>query len=370
MSNQSGKRPRRWRWQKRIYGVIAICLVLTAVARIWWGYHAESKLREILDRITARGEPIEWADLAPPAIPDNQNAVLLYKKALKIPLLSVPIPEEFRPYRAFRPLSDSSSPSGEEEERAGVEVEDPEWYRLYRLRTMLEDLATYPDFRGKHRSEFEQIMTEAKEALLVCRQARQLTSYDWGLDFVVSGYDCDFPDAQSLKNLSRLMCVAALHKHESGTDAEALEYLNDALALADAIDTSPPLVCHLIAIALDYEAISVLESIAPRLRNGTKPGAVSTAKVRGLIEYLLDANNRTQGLVRAYIGERNTAYDQCERFRRATGYNRKLWIGGLKRSGVSLVSSRRWTPPTRKGYATWNSLRRPTSRYNCKLATY
>lgn len=75
----------------------------------------------------------------------------------------------------------------------------------------------------------------------------------------------------------------------------------------------------------------------------------------------LGRDNRTQILSALIEGSSINA---------TVGYNRKLWIGGVKKSGVSLVSATSWTPPTRKGYATWKSLPSDSRGCNCNPRTF
>ena len=299
---------KRWRWTKRFYAALIVFFLVTIAARIWWGYHAECQLREVLDRIAARGEPIEWADLAPPEVPDDENAALLYKKAAQIPLFTTERTEDDYDFdiENMRMFHGRPEPNAEEK-------------RLYRLWSMVDDLVKYPKFRSEHEADLREIVKESREALDLCRKARGLKQADWGMDFSGPAISALVPSLRATRQVAKLLCLAAIEAHERGDDAAALEYIRDTLALGDSFSSVPCLVSHLVAIRIDGLACNALEEITPALKIGDADGAVSTKQVRELIGQLFDVGAFRKGLVLADMGERSMEYDICERFRRMDG---------------------------------------------------
>ena len=299
--SEAGSRPKkRWRWARRIYGALIAFVAVCLIARIWWGYHADRKLQEVLSRIAARGEPIRWAELAPQPVPDDQNAALLYKQAAKIPLVQA----------ALSPAARGFSSEPEDADTT------PERRRLERLGSMIRELLRHPEFRREHAKDFREVLRLSKGALPLCRKARSLGGCDWGIDFRKPNLDKAIPDVQSSRMLGRLLCLAAEAAHEAGRDAEAMEYIHDALALSDFMDTTPTLMSHLVAVAMDGVTATTCERIMPRLTIGGGEGAATPAAARRLLAALLTTEKRRNGFMRAYIGERSLVYEMCEMFRR------------------------------------------------------
>ena len=291
---------KRWRWAKRVCGALIAFVVISLIARIWWGLHAEGKLQEVLDRIAARGEPIRWADLAPPPVPDERNAALLYKQAAATPLVQVALSP--RRQEPLTPREDSRK--------------TPECRRLDRLGSMIPHLMRYPEFRRKHPKELAEVLRLSKTTLALCRKARGLDGCNWGIDFDKPRPMTDIAPLRPYRILARLLCLAAVAAHEAGSDAEAHEYIHDALALSDAVDVTPTLISHLVAVAIDAIAADTTERIAPGLGAAGAAGMADRKAIRRLAEAFLDTTERRKGVVRAYSGERTLMYEICERLRR------------------------------------------------------
>ncbi|MCX6345489.1 MAG: hypothetical protein NT018_10535 [Armatimonadetes bacterium] len=65
--------------------VLLTCIVfaVTVVARFLWPYLGGDSLETQISKLKASGEPVTMAELVGPAIPDSQNAALIYEKAFK-----------------------------------------------------------------------------------------------------------------------------------------------------------------------------------------------------------------------------------------------------------------------------------------------
>ncbi len=71
--------PKKRRRGRKALIVLACLLLAVLVARLIWGFWADSVLRQEIAAIAARGEKLAWKDLAPQPIPDEQNAAEVYK---------------------------------------------------------------------------------------------------------------------------------------------------------------------------------------------------------------------------------------------------------------------------------------------------
>lgn len=304
MADKQGPVRKHWRWTGRIYGVIGVFLLATLAARIWWGYYADGKLQAILDEIAARGEPIEWADLKPAPVSDDKNAAILYRKAAEIPLLAATNPDVEPPWRHRREPAPEPVPNAD---------------RLYRLRTMILPLVQSRDFRREHSAEMREIIKLSQGALALCRQGGQLEGCDWGIDFDAPAMDYTLPPMGDLRNLAKLLCLAALDAHIAGNDAAAVAYLQDVWAIGRHIGSVPSVIGHFVAMAVDSLAANALETIMPDLAIGDQPGRVSRESVENLIRALLDTTSLTSGLTYAMISERSMTHDTVEGFRASWG---------------------------------------------------
>lgn len=313
MEEKAKKVVKRWRWTRRIYFALILFVVVTIIARVWWGNYADSKLQTLLDSIAARGEPIAFADLAPPEIPDDKNAALLYKKALEVPLLAAAV------------VFDDSDFDREKLSIAYTSLSDSKRERLCRLGGMISELVMYPDFRSSHKADMQEILHLAKDALALCRQARSLKDSNWGIDYSGPASEIDFPPLEQGKVLAKLLSLAALSAHEGGQDDQAIEYLRDIIAMSDSIDSCPRLLCHLVALNIDYYVPGTVEEISSQLKVGNSDGAANPKKVRVLIEGILDVSKRRRGLVQAFIAERNWHYDAYERLRAIEGDSESIF---------------------------------------------
>jgi hypothetical protein len=295
MSEQTEKIPKRGRWTKRICVVLVVYTAATIAGRLWWGRHADNLLRAELDAIHARGEIIEWSDLASKPIPDDENAAELYKKAFESPLLRDYYDKDDD--SLFRRRSSNMPPN------------------LERLKSMISPLVDYPDFRREHKKDVREILKLSADALALCRQARGLEKVDWKMDFTGPALELALPIMSKHKDCARLLCLAALDAHDAGDDAKAVEYIRDAIALADAIENMPVLVSHLVAVAINSLAWGTIEQITPSLRIGDDDRSASAKQVRLLIDDLLDEQALQRGLFLAFTAERAMWYDMTGRIK-------------------------------------------------------
>ena len=240
---------RRWRI------ILILVSIVLMVLTLWIGadFAAEQQLAAQIARIRAAGEPVTEADLATnPPVPDEDNAALFYQrlKVLKI---------------------------------------DIDW-------RLLDNSLFDPDFRRAHRADVLKIMEDNKETLDLLRQARSRSRCDFkvGLDELRYG---------PVKTQTKLLCLAAVHAHDSGDDAAAIEYLLDALALGRNLGASQGLVIAYLRVATDALALTALEEVLPTVKIGDSVGAARPEQLQSLQELLLDGEFAGQ-LRRSLLAER------------------------------------------------------------------
>ncbi len=247
-------------------GIVLLAIILAAVLfRVVVGYWADSKLQAELDAIAARGEPIRWADLARPPIPDEQNAAVLYREAVRSPFL--------------KRISDGGA--------------------------QLRDLLLSREWRDKHKDTLEQLLTDAEPALRLCRDARSRGRIHWEIDFHLAPEEMVPSGAGNAgQTLVTLICLAAISAHDRADDTEAVEYLRDAMAYARSLHHVPVLISHLLYLSHTDRIGQTVEQIAPSFQVGKDLPAVHRDKVQALVGQLLDEGPVRAGLLRAFMGER------------------------------------------------------------------
>jgi len=65
------------------YWPLALLLSML-ILRLFWGWSTHRQLQAQLDALCARGQPIDPTQITHPAVPDDQNAVVVYRKAVAV----------------------------------------------------------------------------------------------------------------------------------------------------------------------------------------------------------------------------------------------------------------------------------------------
>jgi hypothetical protein len=140
----------------------------------------------------------------------------------------------------------------------------------YNVRTPMtaEELAVYAAFVRANAAAFDGV-----------REARGRPRVEWNVDLgpspVLLNADMKFLNEQ--RGLAELVVAAALHAHETGDDAAALDKAADLLFISRAVDQQPMLIPHLVSIGISAMACDVLAQVAPELRVDARPGSMSSA---------------------------------------------------------------------------------------------
>lgn len=231
----------------------ALPCVLLCIALLWilWNWKSSRALQTQIAGMRSAGHVISLSELRAPSLPPEQDRAEVFRQAtaalsatVESPSISSGIWDETPPYPAW-------------------------WHR--------DALAS----------------TQAnRHALDLARKARELSHTGWW-------YDPRLPRPRDLSKARRLalqLADSALLAHFQGNDAEAIEYLQDALALSDPLGQSPDLVCQLVTFGIDAVGCHGLQRLATQLQiadarfPATEPVTkfASRATVSQLIQHLMD----------------------------------------------------------------------------------
>ncbi len=75
---------KRRRWLRRIGWTLLVLVAVVIVVRVVAGYVTQHTLNERLEALRARGEPLHITEMAPPEVPTERNAAMLYEQAFAL----------------------------------------------------------------------------------------------------------------------------------------------------------------------------------------------------------------------------------------------------------------------------------------------
>jgi len=281
--------PKRFWWLKRIALGVLVLVVALGALRWWWGREVDRILQAEIDRYVAAGQPVYPADFVPADLADEDNAALVLEQASA----------------ALAKLTAQQTDT-----LGDVHYDDPA-------------LIT------KHAQDVAKLLEDASEARTLVRKARSLPGADWGVRIRSLLATPGFLNHSPRRMLARILSVAAIHAHQKGNDAEAVEVIRDMLALARHVDRDPSTISHLVASAISHVGANWVErhswelricDDAPGTGVATKParaaGAATRAQVASLIADLLDEgkSRRDFGFAWTCYGERAGYLETAEWF--------------------------------------------------------
>src|SRR5438445_4736292 len=228
-------------------------IILMSLLRLLWGWSVRSHLHSTVSAIRARGEPIEPSQITHEVVPDTDNAVSLYRQAVRAMAQNVDSPRNSNlSYSDYFPRS-------------------PQWIKL---------------------AEASEKANASSFALV--RAARQRSRAQFGTSLA------DDPDLHYLGDLRTFANVigdGAEYAHLKGNDAEALERFLDVLHIARTLNADDYLICHIVASGIDALACHSIHLIAPGL-------SAPDARIRTLIDQLLDEKLHRATFKRTLLNER------------------------------------------------------------------
>lgn len=203
-------------------GLIAVAiLLLEAVVYTGLNYSSGRKLERELKALKDFGAPLTLAEIAPPAVPDEENAALLYQKAFT--LMQEGNKEERKAFKAvFK----------------GSRINWPEADTLL-IRSLLK---------------------KNEGALDLVRQATLRDKCRFPLEYE-KGYGMLVPHLSKMRQPARLLAAKALLQNEEGKIEEALKTCQIGFRLGKSLLTEPILISQLVRIAINAITSQALEVI-------------------------------------------------------------------------------------------------------------
>ena len=237
--------------------IILAVLIGTPVA-VWniWCWSAQRKLDAVLDELRQRGEPLTLAEMAPPEIPDEENAAVLYGQACaQLDLL----PKETR---------------------------DAIWDLVMKREPLTpEEL-----------EEARKLLRDAKEPLRLLREGSRRPRCRFPVDYSGPAFEGRLPPLRQVQAGSRLLDLAACVNLADGKPDDALGDCVSALRMAHFADDEPCLISLLVEVAVTEAALS-------RLKTLLNESAPSREALETVLPALGDIEDRDQ-FVRTIKGER------------------------------------------------------------------
>jgi hypothetical protein len=261
---QTSAAPRRW--LKFCRRTLLALMILFIALHAWWGHWSEKALDRQIRAYAALGEPIYVSELDDKPLPDEQNAALPLRQAT----------ERLK----FSPL-----------DRVNLDAA--------RLRLPLTPA------QGRLISNLVQSNSASLRAL-DDGASRPCASWNERLRSPVRAMPGESFDAYL--DLAHLLRAAILQAHQDGDEAEAIDRLEQMLAVSRIIDSQGSAPAHLTAISIAALAARTAGEIAPELRVRA-PAAIA---VRRLIEQFLDQEPLRQGQLRALLASRVMLWDTAK----------------------------------------------------------
>ena len=261
--------PPRFRWLKRL-GAAAILLVLLLLGlRLWWGWYEQRQLDAVVNAIAATGEPIRFADMKLPHVPDADNAAHYYRQALaRWPKVH------------------------------GQLIIDTKWY---------DD----PKHHSDPITDNAGYLKKCAAVFALLDKAAAAPGCDWHVKLTHPAISILLPRLSRMRDLMRLISDALRRAHARGDDALALQLINDEWDLSQRVSGPPSaMIGDLVGISMRSRACADLKRLTPTLR--ISAAAASPRQVHAMIARLLDARPARRDFINAYIGERWMAFDTAK----------------------------------------------------------
>ena len=261
--------------------LVVACAAVDGILAARYG----AQVQQELQRLKAAGKPLKGMDLAPPPVPDDQNAAPLYLKAAEIEK-----PHEGQPSGASMPGIPGAPPAPSGPRVVGYDEAD--WDNPAEM------------------GELARWLQQDREALELMREAtaRPQCRFDTQWQSVVG---VAFPHYAKMRSLARFENAAAAVASFQGNQAEALDRLRIGLVASRRASDAPLLIPLLVGAAMDAMVMRSAEYVVSR-------GPLPEDKARQLAEELSRVDYR-QVLVKAFRGERVCGLECFEMVKNGSG---------------------------------------------------
>ena len=248
-----------------------ILLLILAVAHAGLNIYASVLLNRELAAIREKGEPLKFIEMAPPPVPEAENAAPLYRKAA-----------------AARQLK------GVEEQEISYTL-NPEKQKS--LGQKLPSQARVREILGRH-----------QKALALVREAaaRPLCRFDSSWENTKMPYAILYPQYAEMRSLARLLCVQALQDARDGNSAAALENIRAVYRMSNHVNSDTILISFLVARAIEMIGDNALAKVLE-----IQPQQAAQARA---FEASLPRTDWSKVLRRAFLTERTLGITGFELF--------------------------------------------------------
>ena len=231
---------------------------------LWLYLWPEKAIERELAKIRARGEPVTLEELAPPEIPDAENAALIYEQAF------------------------------------GVYYEAPRKEGLHLSEILGKDLTQWTE---EDIEVIREDLEKNEDCLHLLHQAANYDKCRFSLDYS-PGYRILLGHLRKMRAQARLLARDALYKAKEGKIDEALESSRASLCLGRGLVDEPILISQLVRSALDEITLYRLQKILNE--NDASP------EILRLLLKKLDVQESRAAFARSLQGERCCQIDIYE----------------------------------------------------------
>lgn len=290
--------PRRYWWLRRLVAAGGCFGVFLVLLRLVWGWEANRRLAAEIERYRAAGQPVyaREFDAVLDAVPDEENAVLLYEKA----------------------IAGVVSASA-----AGLTIDD--FYGPDGAKQFKESADDAREIIGSNRA-----------VLALVREARDRPRVAWSPRLEGSAIAGPQMIGRGQRDLLKLLWMTSTQERLAGDHAAAFETLRDAIVMSDAIGSQPTLIANLVSGGAQGLAFTLIEDMSGGLYieplsqpspRGARP--TSNAAIRILVAELLDETETRAAAVNSRYGHRAYYLDLLDFIKR-----RGLGVAVTFRAGV------------------------------------
>jgi hypothetical protein len=249
-------------------GIVLVCALF--LVHLVWSAGAGKSLNRQVAALRAAGEPIEFAVYATTQpLADEDNGAIDLRDA-------------------YKTLSDRRSPLWQEFDKQTLDL------------PLVE----------KEIKLVREVVKENAKAYEGVDAAMGRKGVDWRIAITSPSINVMLPHLSEARQLANRVGARATLEFAAGDHAAALGEFRRLEFLGKAADRPPTLlISHLGGIGINAIATDLIQKMAPTLKIGAEPGAVSKQQLAELIARLLDEKAQREGLIRAFQGERTFQLD-------------------------------------------------------------
>jgi len=224
----------RWLWRK-LWRPAAILLAALIIAHLVLNVIAGRRLERELNRLRAEGAPLTLAEAAPPAVPDSENAALLYT-------------------RAFRGFGWPRASEDEDHELVA------------RFLSTVNGIEDYPPGIAPTMAEVEAVLARHKADFSLLDQASRRPACRFPVDWN-AGFGALLPHLSGVRMATRFLAAKGVVDARHGRAVDALNDLAIAIRMSNHISPEPALISQLVRIA----CIHIVRGVLPEVLAAAPP---------------------------------------------------------------------------------------------------